>query len=135
MAKHIVDSSFYSKLFDGAIFDGPIRIYFAQFQEQTGLELHNNLVEKDLASVSKIKELNRALRREIYFFIYPSDSDYLAHRPPCQDQPVFITPFKSSYIVGLTENTYSLNPKVLDSYLDFICKNWLSSSEKLKLNI
>ena len=127
MAKHIVDSSFYSKSFDGAIFDGPIRIYFAQIQEQTGLELHDAIVRGGLAPVEKIKELNRTLKREIYFFIYPDEVDFAKHRPPCQNQAVFISPFLASYVIGFSESTFNANRNILNSYLDFICENWLSA--------
>ena len=60
-ATFVTQSKFFSPVFNAAIFDGPIRIYFAQHQESQALKIYFNLQEryKDLRETSRYKSQKR----------------------------------------------------------------------------
>jgi len=123
--KHIVESVYYSKSFDGAIFDGPFRIYFAQYQEQRGLELFHHLIHTYTSYNKDIKRLNRNFKRKVFMFMYPDSVEKNRYQPKGDQNKVFITPFKSDYIIGFNSDTLRRNKRALESYFKFICENWL----------
>lgn len=69
---YVTQSRFFTPAFNAAIFDGPIRIYFAQYQEAQALKLYFNLQER----FSEIRKQARGIFKErgsnIFVMIYPS---------------------------------------------------------------
>ena len=69
---YVTQSRFFNPAFDAAIFDGPIRIYFAQFQEGQALKFYFDLQER----YGDIRKNARGLFKErgthIFVMLYPS---------------------------------------------------------------
>lgn len=69
---YVTQSRFFSPVFNAAIFDGPIRIYFAQFQEAQALKLYFNLQER----FSDVRKQARGIFKErgqnIFVMMYPN---------------------------------------------------------------
>lgn len=69
---YVTQSHFFNPAFNAAIFDGPIRIYFAQYQEAQALKLYFNLQER----FSDIRKQARGILKErgsnIFVMIYPT---------------------------------------------------------------
>lgn len=78
--QYITQSRYFSPAFNGAIFDGPIRIYFAQFQEAQALKLYFNLQERFSDIRSEAREMARSQgrdqKRTIYVMLYPSAESF-----------------------------------------------------------
>jgi hypothetical protein len=72
----VTQSRFFSPVFNAAIFDGPIRIYFAQFQEAQALKLYFNLQER----FSEVRKNARGLFKErgqnIFVMMYPNEDTF-----------------------------------------------------------
>jgi hypothetical protein len=70
---YVTQSRFFTPAFNAAIFDGPIRIYFAQYQEAQALKLYYNLQER----FGDVRKQARGIFKErgtnIFVMIYPSD--------------------------------------------------------------
>jgi hypothetical protein len=73
---YVTQSKYFSPAFNAAIFDGPIRIYFAQYQEAQALKLYFNLQER-------FGDVRRAARgffkergRNIFVMLYPSQETF-----------------------------------------------------------
>jgi hypothetical protein len=69
---HLTQSRFYSPAFNAAVFDGPIRIYFAQHQEEQALKIYFQLQQS-------LKELYAGFRKSykqhgltIFLMLYPN---------------------------------------------------------------
>ncbi len=71
-ATFVTQSKFFSPVFNAAIFDGPIRIYFAQHQEAQALKIYFTLQEryKDLRENSRYAAQKRG--GNIFIMLYPS---------------------------------------------------------------
>ena len=73
---YVTQSRFFSPVFNAAIFDGPIRIYFAQSQEAQALKLYYNLQER----FSDVRKNARGLFKErgqnIFVMMYPNEDTF-----------------------------------------------------------
>lgn len=73
---YVTQSRFFSPVFNAAIFDGPIRIYFAQFQEAAALKLYYNLQER----FSEVRKQARGIFKErgqnIFVMMYPNEETF-----------------------------------------------------------
>ncbi|MCB0362251.1 MAG: hypothetical protein KDD35_06000 [Bdellovibrionales bacterium] len=68
----LTQSNFYSPAFNAAIFDGPIRIYFAQYQEAMALRIYFRMQDELKDGYKEIKDLHRSRGRHLFLMIYPS---------------------------------------------------------------
>jgi hypothetical protein len=68
----VTQSKYFSPAFNAAIFDGPIRIYFAQYQEAAALKVYFHFQERyaDLRRQASGIFKNRA--RNIFVMLYPT---------------------------------------------------------------
>ena len=73
---YVTQSKYFSPAFNAAIFDGPIRIYFAQYQEPQALKLYFNLQQRfhDLRKAARGIFKNR--ERNIFVMLYPTDETF-----------------------------------------------------------
>jgi hypothetical protein len=74
-ATYVTQSKFFSPAFNAAIFDGPIRIYFAQYQEAQALKLYFNLQER-FAHVRKATRDVLKDRANIFVMLYPTEETF-----------------------------------------------------------
>jgi hypothetical protein len=68
---YVTQSRFFSPAFNAAIFDGPIRIYFAQHQEAQALKLYFNLQERFGEVRRQARGVFRERGRNIFVMLYP----------------------------------------------------------------
>ncbi len=70
---YITQSPFYSPAFNGAIFDGPLRLYFSQSQEALALKFYFELraKTKDLADLWP-----RSEGPSLYIMVYPTEETF-----------------------------------------------------------
>lgn len=72
----LMQSRFFNPAFNSAIFDGPIRIYFAQFHESLALKIYFCLQQKFVDEMARAKELHRQLDRNVLVMLYPSQDSF-----------------------------------------------------------
>lgn len=66
---NLMNSRFFNPAFNSAIFDGPVRIYFAQFHESLALKIYFSLQQKFPELVARAKA---NASRNILIMLYPS---------------------------------------------------------------
>ena len=71
--RYVTQSKFFSPAFNAAIFDGPIRIYFAQYQEAQALKLYHNLQERFGDVRKHARGIFKERGRNIFVMLYPTD--------------------------------------------------------------
>ena len=71
-ASYLMQSKFYSPAFNAAIFDGPIRIYFAQYQESTALKIYFELQEQLKELYFDAREAYKKNATHIFIMMYPT---------------------------------------------------------------
>lgn len=67
-----LQSKFYHPAFNAAIFDGPIRIYFAQFHESFALKIYFYFQQKNSTEMGLLREALKKNDRQVMVMIYPS---------------------------------------------------------------
>lgn len=74
----ITQTQFYSPVFNAAIFDGPLRLYFAQASEPEALRVYFDL-QDDLESwSSEAKSLFKKSGRVLFVMLYPDRESFEA---------------------------------------------------------
>lgn len=73
----MIQSKYFSPAFNSAIFDGPVRIYFAQFHESLALKIYFMIQQKLASEVQKAKELSKASGANIFVMVYPTEDSFL----------------------------------------------------------
>ena len=72
----LTQSRFYSPAFNAAIFDGPLRIYFAQFQEPQALKIYFTAQQRLQGIYAKIRDNFRRNGTNIFVMLYPSTESF-----------------------------------------------------------
>lgn len=79
MSSHIsflTQSRFYSPAFNAAIFDGPLRIYFAQYQEPVALKIYFTTQSRMSDIYGRVREVFRRTGINIFVMLYPSNEAF-----------------------------------------------------------
>lgn len=72
----LMQSKFFNPAFNSAIFDGPVRIYFAQFHESLALKIYFALQQKFAAELAQAKEVHQEMGRTVLVMLYPSEESF-----------------------------------------------------------
>lgn len=84
----ITQSKFYSPAFNAAIFDGPIRIYFAQYQEAQALKLYFNIQERFSRLRQQARGLFKERGRNLFVMLYPTQDIFADSFPASMAAPL-----------------------------------------------
>lgn len=112
----LMQSKYYNPAFNSAIFDGPVRIYFAQFHEALALKIYFLIQQQLSAELQKAKELSKASGANILVLIYPTAEsfefsfDWGEHN--CEG-PLLVEKAKEDMVIGL-------RGPIEDDQLDFL---------------
>ena len=72
----LVQSQYYSPVFNAAIFDGPFRIYFAQHQEPHALRIYFQLQQNLKEYYGLAKNLMRENDKYFFIMLYPDNDTF-----------------------------------------------------------
>lgn len=73
---HLTQSRFYSPVFNAAVFDGPIRIYFAQHQEALALKVYFKLQQYLQDTYSAFRKNFKLHGQTIFLMLYPTQESF-----------------------------------------------------------
>ncbi len=73
---YVTQSKYFSAAFNAAIFDGPIRIYFAQYQESQALKIYFNLQERFDDVRKTARGIFKDRGRNIFVMLYPTEETF-----------------------------------------------------------
>lgn len=66
---------FYSPVFNTALFDGPLRIYFSQSYESAALKVYHLLQSQYQEQWGQLKECSVKSKEHVFLMIYPEKKD------------------------------------------------------------
>lgn len=72
----VTQSKFFSPAFNAAIFDGPIRIYFAQHQEALALKVYFDLQNRFNDRRDSTRDVLKANKQNLFVMIYPTEETF-----------------------------------------------------------
>ena len=99
---HLTQSRFYSPVFNAAVFDGPIRIYFAQHQEPMALQIYFRLQESMKEIYSAFRKNYKQHGQTVFLMLYPNDESYdLAFGVGGKDVGVLSERLGDDYVIGV----------------------------------
>lgn len=73
---HLTQSRYYSPAFNAAVFDGPIRIYFAQHQETLALQVYFRLQQYLDEMYASFRNSFRQHGKTIFLMLYPNHESF-----------------------------------------------------------
>ena len=97
----LTQSNYYSPAFNAAIFDGPIRLYFAQYQEAAALKIYFKLQEELKHLYRKGKDLHRHLGRHIFVMLYPSPETFDLSFPNRNEESICHGRIGDDHVLGI----------------------------------
>jgi hypothetical protein len=72
----LTQSKFFNPAFNSAIFDGPIRIYFAQMHESLALKIYFSLQQDFSAILNQCKEAHKMSGKTVLVMLYPTPDSF-----------------------------------------------------------
>ncbi|NQZ01873.1 MAG: hypothetical protein HRT45_14515 [Bdellovibrionales bacterium] len=100
----LTQSRFYSPVFNAAVFDGPIRIYFSQSQESEALRVYFQLQEKLSDIYQDAKTRIKESGRNIFIMLYPNSETFDLSFSPMQgefDAPIASEVLGDDFVLGV----------------------------------
>ncbi|RYZ90026.1 MAG: hypothetical protein EOP06_08435, partial [Proteobacteria bacterium] len=122
----LMQSKFFNPAFNSAIFDGPIRIYFAQFHEALALKIYFQIQQKLSHEIARAKELSRASGANILVMVYPTPESFCLSFDGQENtaEPVALEGWNEDVVIGLRG---ALDDQHLDRIIDTVSlaiENW-----------
>jgi hypothetical protein len=99
---NLMQSKYFSPAFNSAIFDGPLRIYFAQFHESMALKIYFMAQQKLMAELARAKEVSKAAQANILVMIYPTEDSFeetFLQRPKVEN--ICVESWNDDVVIGL----------------------------------
>lgn len=72
----LTQSRYYSPVFNAAVFDGPIRIYFAQHQEALALKVYFKLQQYLKDTYYSFRKSFKQHGQTVFLMLYPTDESF-----------------------------------------------------------
>lgn len=98
---HLTQSRFYSPAFNAAVFDGPIRIYFAQHQEDLALKVYFRLQQYLKETYSTFRKSFKQHGQTIFLMLYPTLESFENSFQECPPLQVVAERLGDDHVVGV----------------------------------
>ena len=114
----LMQSKYFSPAFNSAIFDGPVRIYFAQFHESLALKIYFMLQQKWPSEFSRAKDLSKSSHANIMVMIYPTEDSFLSSvdADKAGDAPWIAEEWNQDAVIALRG---PLEDSAMESFMEF----------------
>lgn len=98
---HLTQSRFYSPAFNAAVFDGPIRIYFAQHQETVALKVYFMLQQYLKEKYSLFRKSFKQHGQTVFLMLYPNEESFENSFAKNLDNQVVMERLGEDHVVGV----------------------------------
>ncbi len=122
----LMQSKYFNPAFNSAIFDGPVRIYFAQFHEALALKIYFLIQQKLTAEMARAKDLSKATGANILIMIYPTEESFLLSFDVAakHTSPLEVEKWHEDVVIGLRGPIDDENLDLLIGSLRLTMENW-----------
>lgn len=97
----LMHSRYFNPAFNSAIFDGPVRIYFAQFHESLALKIYFMSQQKLAQELAQAKETSKKANANILVMIYPTVESFELSFENRQASPYVVESWNDDMVIGL----------------------------------
>ena len=120
-----MQSKYFNPAFNSAIFDGPVRIYFAQFHEAWALKIYFMIQQQLASEMMKAKEASKASGANILVMVYPTDDAFqLSFENVEAQHPLQVEKWHEDMVIGLRGPIEDENLDLLMETLRLTMNNW-----------
>jgi hypothetical protein len=133
----LTQSKYYSPALNSAIYDGPVRIYFAQFHEALALKIYFLVQQQMPQEMQAAKEYSKATGANILVMIYPTEDSFLMSFEDgnTHQQPLALESFEQDVVIGLRGPIGDENLDLLMNALKDTLLSWRpASAPKVSVN-
>lgn len=116
---------FYSPVFNTALFDGPLRIYFSQTYESAALKIYHILQTEHVEFWNSLKKYNMRSKHHLFLMIYPEAKDLALGFDKAQP-PLQAREWEEGLSIGIVQ---SQSDEDLKKQIEFIlssASSWLN---------
>lgn len=127
---NLMQSKYFNPAFNSAIFDGPVRIYFAQLHESQALKIYFSLQQKFSEQLNKARNLSKESGANILIMLYPSKENFMYAFEKPADEAFAMEVWDQDIVFGLNG---ALDDAQFEKLLQGICsamENWSPSPKK-----
>jgi hypothetical protein len=121
----LMQSKYFNPAINSAIFDGPLRIYFAQFQESAALKIYFLAQQKFNDEIARAKLKSKASGANVMVIVYPSVESFdLSFEGENPAGPFKVEKWREDIVIGLRG---PLEEEHLDLFMDQLrltLENW-----------
>ncbi|MEK6774625.1 MAG: hypothetical protein AABY64_11825 [Bdellovibrionota bacterium] len=102
---NLMQSKYFSPAFNSAIFDGPLRIYFAQFHESFALKVYFLIQNSFKEQLTRAKEIAKASHSSIFIMVYPTHDHFTLSFDSAEDNefPIVQEKWNQDLVIGLRQ--------------------------------
>lgn len=128
---HLMQTQYFHPAFNSAIYDGPLRLYFAQFHESLALKIYFMAQQKLQGIWSHAKEVSRQTGSTVLILIYPSVEFFdqtFAHAERASHR-VAIDQFEQDLLFGVRGPFEDVELEPFFIVLENEIKKWIKSHE------
>lgn len=97
---HLTQSRYYSPAFNAAVFDGPVRIYFAQHQEPLALKIYFMLQQHLKETYAIFRKSFKSHGQTIFLMLYPTAESF-AHAFKSENHTVQTEKLGEDHVIGV----------------------------------
>ncbi|WP_253715533.1 hypothetical protein [Bdellovibrio bacteriovorus] len=121
----LMQSKYFNPAFNSAIFDGPIRIYFAQFHESLALKIYFMIQQQLVKEMARAKEVSKSSGANIMMMVYPTAESFtLSFDGKPADTPFETEKWNEDIMIGLRGPIEDNNLELLIESLRLTMNNW-----------
>lgn len=121
----LMQSKYFNPAFNSAIFDGPVRIYFAQFHEALALKIYFLMQQKLATELALAKERSKASGANILVMIYPTAESFeLSFESGPLKGPLEVEKWNQDMVIGLRGAIEDEHLDLLVETLRLTMENW-----------
>lgn len=120
----LMQSKYFNPAFNSAIFDGPVRIYFAQLHESLALKIYFLLQQKWPQEFARARDLSRSAHANILIMIYPTIEGFEAAVEEAGSQEWLVEPWNEDAVLALRG---PFADEKMDDFMMFVgdvLRNW-----------
>lgn len=125
LASQLTQSRYYSPAFNAAIFDGPVRIYFAQYQEALALKIYFRIQDRLQGWLGPALQLGRLKLPSAFIMLYPTEEIFTNSFSPeqCADR-VIRENLGDDFVIGVCGPLREEDLSSLFEHLELISDTW-----------
>lgn len=124
----LMQSKYFNPAFNSAIFDGPVRIYFAQFHEALALKIYFLIQQKLNSEVMNARRLAKASGANILVMIYPTDAQFKEAFDSSNQELVDVNSWQENVVIGVRGPIEDENLDFLMETLRLTMNSWSPAS-------